>query len=985
MKRTPQTSSRNRYQAASDLTIQNQQMFENAGNDIEPIELEDPYDEIESLKKLIDQNAEWDDQVAGMKRLMGLINGGALDNYQFRHDLPVFYSGCSAAVRNLRSALVKQACLLICQLARELDSSFDQLGDFISPLSTQLSHGTQIIADSCKFAILCIAKNCPSRRILTSIIDLAGKKGSCPRSVAAESFLEIVSNWNLESYNSLWPKIESCIIQLCSDASPETRSFARDTILALSEKDPKKSVNIINQLDPRTRRAFDELAINVNNNDSDDEFHRKPIKKPSRAPSPRIQTRKLKPTPSEKRNPSPAPQLALKQKQEFEEQEEIGLKREKFNQRENDNDNETNEGYKRPSNIPTRVKPQIKQRPSNLNKKNYNINFDYGNNDNFDNDNEVTNDNRPYLSSRASQASSNTARPQSKQSNRINPSSSSSARSGTSFKSAAHSRAPSVQPSATSTRTKQNSSRVNRAPSASKVETQIETKRKQQYRNETFPSRGAVGADNCDDELFNNRISETPNQRKDTSASRRQSLAPMKPFSSRGNNNANDAINTRGTQKKTNSGSVASSSTSKNTTKMHLQSGQERIFLAGIRRLIEEGETAELSENLTDVSLGILKCCVHSSPQIQAAGFSVLNDFLPAFHDHFKPSLKKLLALLNHAVESSAARTAATAQSIINDLPKYFECNELIKVALQQPATFPVLHLLSSLVSMSEASLTNDTICMQLLQFAFTFHKNIDMKIRHTTAHIIMRVEQKNHSVIKKFCSTLSESNRESFNDFISPYLPNVSYTNTNIDVPRFDPKLTISFRHKIVEIIENANENEWNEVRGQVYSELNEAMQSKGQESAILNIVKGVLQERGVEEFHRLLPGLLFLSKSGFSPLVNNIFVILMKGTDISQFVSAIIQEAQNSEQSLSASIDLITRVYATVKPKDCIQSFQVVFPLLKKEFTNENAEIRKKVVMCLVEMKVADSETADKYINTLLKSQQKLVAVYYNRRITQ
>ena len=109
------------------------------------------------------------------------------------------------------------------------------------------------------------------------------------------------------------------------------------------------------------------------------------------------------------------------------------------------------------------------------------------------------------------------------------------------------------------------------------------------------------------------------------------------------------------------------------------------------------------------------------------------------------------------------------------------------------------------------------------------------------------------------------------------------------------------------------------------------------------------------------------------------------MKGTDISQFISAIVQEAQNSDQSLHAAIDLITRVYATVKPKDCTQSFQIVFPLLKKEFTNENAEIRKKVVMCLVEMKVVDSETADNYINTLLKSQQKLVSVYYNRRVTQ
>lgn len=809
MKRTPRSASKNHYPTCADITAETEQMFANAGQDIPPIELDDPYGEIEYLKKMIDKNSDWDEQVQAMEHLTGLINGNALENEAFRHELPSLYTGLSDAVKNLRSALVKRSCLLISQLAREMGNNFDRFGDFITPLSTQLSHGTQIIAESCKYTILIIVKHCQTRKILSSIIDLSSKKGSPSRNVISESYFIIISTWNLDSFQSFWKTLEKSIIELCSDASPDARSFARDSILQLAEKDPKKASAIILHLDPRTRKKFEHLKLNM----GDEEPVYEPVnstKKPTRAPSPRIPVKKLKISDDLHQN---------------EIIEEVRPKSHSIAQK--------------PKNSDSNVNPKISKNP-----------------------------------------------PKSRL------------------------RAPSIQPRHTTKTNITNEKPRSRAPSVTQ--------------NEPIRSK--------------------PEPK----------FAPSKPAEK------------------------------KLSPKFKLQNGQERSFLSGIRNLIDEGEIDDIQSNLTDVSLGVLKCCVHSSPQIQNAAFSILNDLISPFHDHFQPSLRKLLSLILHAIESYGPRSSTIAQKILTTFPKFYDCTELLTLSIKMKATYPILNLICSLVSMNEAPLSDDRLCTQILEYSFPFHKNNDMKIRHTTAHIFIRIDTENHSIVKQFCQSIDENNRESFEDFISPYLPSLTFNHTKIDIPQFDPKNPMAFRRKIEELIENCPDVDWTDIRSIVYNELNNCLQSKGQEKFTLNLIKNVFQDRGTNEFYRLLPGLLLLSKnSPFSSLVNNILVVLIKDVEINIFISAIVSETKNHPEIASYAIDTITRVFATINSKDASKCFSIVLPLLQNGFLDENPELRKSVVMCFVEMKVVDCEKADELIRTLAKAQQKLIAVYYSRRI--
>ena len=218
----------------ANMTESNRQLFNTAGSDVPPVNFEQNpnffENEIENLQKTLSRDAEWDIRVKAMRRLMGLINAGILENDYFRRNLITFYSDISTAITNLRSALVKQSCLLVSQLSRELGTQFESIGDYFVPLSSQLSHGTQIISESCYFTILNIARNCPSKRILFSIFDLSGvntnnaaNAGSKRRGVAAECLKIVVENWDFTIIESNWDIFQKAVLSLISDSSAEAR------------------------------------------------------------------------------------------------------------------------------------------------------------------------------------------------------------------------------------------------------------------------------------------------------------------------------------------------------------------------------------------------------------------------------------------------------------------------------------------------------------------------------------------------------------------------------------------------------------------------------------------------------------------------------------------------------------------------------------------------------------------------------------------
>jgi hypothetical protein len=184
-------------------------------------------------------------------------------------------------------------------------------------------------------------------------------------------------------------------------------------------------------------------------------------------------------------------------------------------------------------------------------------------------------------------------------------------------------------------------------------------------------------------------------------------------------------------------------------------------------------------------------------------------------------------------------------------------------------------------------------------------------------------------------------------------------------------------------ELAKTANEREWNAVRAEIYSEISESLFLEGHEKVTLQMVGRLLTERGVEEYHRLLPGLLFHMRGPYHQLVDNIIVALLNELRLKEFVVAVQEQIASPKlQTAQAAIELITRILRTGNKKDIATILPSLFPMLHVAFQSEAPEIRKAVVMCFVEMKIVAGTDLDQTLAQLTKPQQKLISVYYSRR---
>lgn len=964
---------------SADMSEHFERMFETAGLDVEPIELESVNHEIKFLSQNINSSAEWDAQVAAMQRLNGLINGGALENDDFRRDLIQIAPGLTDAARNLRSALVKQSCLVISQLTREMGPCFDQLGDFIIPLSKQLVHGTQIIADSCKYTILCIARNSQSRKVLNSLFELSNNKGAAQKDVAAQSIYYVISEWASENVNSSqWTKLEVVLKQLLGCASPTARQWARQAVISMKTAVPKRAAEFIKILDTRTQNAIREepaLPESVRRPQAAVQVPLRPIKSKEAITNNEM-------TMGQKRSSSVTrirqePKKSIKPEIDVldlshitESKQEIGsARRAKPVIRQN---------YK-PE--PASARPEYNASNNNSNKFGTTISSrrtaSRQETTRFDNVSEhkdkraasrnTNNDNHEPISQRT----------QSKQSETYDV-------------------------DMTEPIPKRTASRVTtriEVPTIPKRVLSKQTEREEYQEPELEPVHVPVPKRSASRQTENNPIKQTIPRR----TSSRQTTREEAPVSARIPKRTSSRQTTRD-EPQVIERPAHSSRTSSLRSKPRSESkqevrrppspepivdpyafikGQERTFLGNIRIAINEGRLSDLEHNISRVILNVVNCCISSVNQISATATSILHDLIPAFSSYFQSSLPKLMPMILSLIENGNSRTSSSAQLILNEFPDNFDVNQLLKIAIEQKPTIALLHFLGKLTSMVEVDLSVDVICVHLLEIATYFQNSNEVQNQHTAAHVISRIHSVNHSIIIKYAESLEPNELQKFEHFIRPYIPELSFQTVGIEVPKFNAKSATSFRQQVSDLLKKTSPKEWVSIRSQVYDELNEALMCPSGLKQTLQLVSRIFNAKGVKDFQRMLPGLLIQTKSDYSQYVDDIFTIFLKEVETFEIIGALSQRVNCSNDLVSlCSINTITRILSSIESNKAQQTYQILYQSLQKAFAHKAPEIRKAVVLCFVEMKAIAAEQADKFIAQLPKAQQKLISVYFARR---
>ena len=186
---------------------------------------------------------EWDDQMALCQQLMSDVKGGACNYPLFVQEIPGLVPMLSYCVQNFRSTLVKFGCLSIVHLAQTLQEKFDSTAStLIGKLFPPTTHGTAIIACSCKCTILAIVKHCQGKFVLNAILSSAQSKSQDQRNIVSQGLLEVCSSWQKGIILQNIKQIEQALTQLSNDAGYDARISAKSAFDSLLSRNIIKAI-----------------------------------------------------------------------------------------------------------------------------------------------------------------------------------------------------------------------------------------------------------------------------------------------------------------------------------------------------------------------------------------------------------------------------------------------------------------------------------------------------------------------------------------------------------------------------------------------------------------------------------------------------------------------------------------------------------------------------------------------------------------------
>lgn len=195
---------------------------------------------LSEIEQQIKNRDDWSVRSSGIQLALSCLKGG-ITNYS-SIDYSSFSSDLAHCLTDLRSSLVKSGSLLVAASSQILQERYITSIKIIIPaLFKQLSHGTAIISESARFALIEITKNVQNSKTYHTIISKVQSKSCQQRLIIAEVLFIIIDKWPTSKTSTFAESINSSLHQLIEDASQNVRKAARKTMLLFKSKCAKEN------------------------------------------------------------------------------------------------------------------------------------------------------------------------------------------------------------------------------------------------------------------------------------------------------------------------------------------------------------------------------------------------------------------------------------------------------------------------------------------------------------------------------------------------------------------------------------------------------------------------------------------------------------------------------------------------------------------------------------------------------------------------
>ncbi|XP_041057472.1 CLIP-associating protein 1a isoform X2 [Carcharodon carcharias] len=224
----------------------------------------------ESINKirevLSDDKHDWEQRVNALKKVRSLMLGGAAEHESFFQHLRLLDGAFKLSAKDLRSQVVREACITLGHLSSVLGNRFDHGAEAIMPtLFNLVPNSAKIIATSGIAAIRLIIRHTHFHRLIPIISSNCASKSVAVRRRSFEFLDRLLLEWQTHSLEKHVTLLAETIKKGIHDADSEARLEARKVYWDFHSHFSREAEILFNSLEPAYQKP---LQSHLKNSDS---------------------------------------------------------------------------------------------------------------------------------------------------------------------------------------------------------------------------------------------------------------------------------------------------------------------------------------------------------------------------------------------------------------------------------------------------------------------------------------------------------------------------------------------------------------------------------------------------------------------------------------------------------------------------------------------------------------------------------------------
>ncbi|KAL4510674.1 hypothetical protein ABPG72_004828 [Tetrahymena utriculariae] len=244
-------------------------------DDIKPINLKTEKEitaEFQKISSVLENpNADWNKRLEALKTLQGMVVGNTWTHEVFMPNYQKLFNYINYQLKDLRSAVQKEACKLLSISAEKMQKSFESIAiKFISKesLLNIINSGNKTLCENAHYCIQSIIEYCPSPSFMPQLLEECTSKSQQVRSRVSQYLVQILPELNQTQLDRFLPQLDQNISKGVQDANPEVRLNFRQVFGIYYSLYPQKAEKILASQDTSIKKLLQEEINNFDNHQS---------------------------------------------------------------------------------------------------------------------------------------------------------------------------------------------------------------------------------------------------------------------------------------------------------------------------------------------------------------------------------------------------------------------------------------------------------------------------------------------------------------------------------------------------------------------------------------------------------------------------------------------------------------------------------------------------------------------------------------------